>query len=112
MEIALNLRAIYPLVAVLIAIVIDTGLGVFRAISLGEFDLKKMPQFLQTKVLPVFGSLMLMAVFMNIKIEGVEWLGWLEIVYHASWATALASYGGEILKKVNDLIGTVEVPGK
>lgn len=110
MEVTLNLRAIYPLVAVLIAIVIDTGLGVFRAIAAGEFDLSKMPQFLKTKVLPVFGSLVLMALFMNIKIEGVEWLVWLEVVYHASWATALGAYGKEILTKIQDIIGPVQVP--
>lgn len=45
----------------LIAIVGDTLIGWLMAFIKGEFDIREAPRFLQTAVLPYFGSLLIVA---------------------------------------------------
>ncbi len=49
------------LCSVLGLIVVDTALGVIMAISQGHFDLRKLPQFLRTNILPYAGGLLILA---------------------------------------------------
>ena len=45
----------------LIAIACDTFIGWILAIVKGEFDIRKVPQFLKTNILPYFGALVILA---------------------------------------------------
>jgi len=48
-------------------ILADFVLGVLIAMKRGELDARKLPQFLQTSVLPYMGSLVLLALFVGVS---------------------------------------------
>lgn len=59
----LDMTIVYTLLAVLGVILIDTLLGIVRALAKGEFDVRLLPNFLRANVFPYVGSLLILAVF-------------------------------------------------
>lgn len=52
---------LFGLKLALIAILCDTAIGWLLAFVSGEFDIRMVPQFLKTNVLPYFGALVVLA---------------------------------------------------
>ncbi len=50
------------LLALLVATVVDTGVGILRSVVKGSFHLSFVANFLKTTILPLFGPVMLLAV--------------------------------------------------
>ena len=59
----LDMTIVYTLLAALSVIVIDTLLGIVRAVAAGDFDVRYLPKFMQTALLPYVGSMLILAVF-------------------------------------------------
>lgn len=59
----LDMTIVYTLLAALAVIVVDTLIGIVRAVAAGDFDVRYLPKFLQTAVLPYVGSMLILAVF-------------------------------------------------
>lgn len=60
---ALDGTVLQALVLTLGVILADTLLGLVRSIARGEFDVRKLPQFLTTNVFPYAGGLLVLALF-------------------------------------------------
>lgn len=86
--------SVYIVVVFLIAI--DTLFGWILAISRGEFEISKAPQFLRTNVLPYAGPLMLLAI-------GAMALDSIKVIYFPSAASAGASFISDIVDKARSL---------
>ncbi len=85
------------LVIVVAAILINMAFGVARAAKLGEFDVKRLPQFLADHVLPYVGGLVLLAVAAEFLGEPFAYL------YYPTVAAVLAKYAAEIKSKIQDI---------
>lgn len=77
----------------LVVILADALLGIIRAISRGEFDVRKLPQFLQSSVLPYAGSLVVLAVFSL-------WVSEIKVLLMACAGFTTAKYLAEIKDKL------------
>ncbi len=88
-------------VIVTVAIIIDTILGVIRALisSDGPFDFRKLPQFLASGILPYVGGLGVVAI-------AAQYIGepFLALFYAAAAATT-AKYIAEIKDKLQAILG-------
>lgn len=79
-------------------IVLDTLLGIITSISQKQFDIRKLPQFLQTSILPYIGGLTILAVFSyDVTVK--------PLFYTAATATT-AKYIAEIKDKISKMFGT------
>jgi hypothetical protein len=61
MDIALNNGIGAALIVVIVAIILDAVFGIIKAIIGSEFDLRKLPQFIATGVLPYLGGVSILA---------------------------------------------------
>jgi len=50
-------KVVTTLLSVLTLILVDTVLGILASLKMGQFDLRKLPQFLSRNVLPFIGAL-------------------------------------------------------
>lgn len=84
----------WALLIVVVAIVLDTLLGLIKAIKGGDFDFKLLPKFLATGILPFVGALAILA-------TAAEFIGapYMELFYIAA-AAVLAKYILEIRDKI------------
>lgn len=78
-------------------IVLDTLLGIINAISQKQFDIRKLPQFLQTSILPYIGGLAILAVF--------SYDGTIKPLFYAAAAATTAKYLAEIKDKLVKIFG-------
>lgn len=92
----LDMTILYTLLAALSVIFIDTLLGIVKAIAAGDFDLRYLPKFLQTALLPYVGSLLILAVFAVLVAE-------IKALLMASAAFVIAKFLAEIKDKLSDL---------
>ena len=97
MEFELDVQVLGSLLLVLSVIVADTLLGIIRAIARQEFDVRVLPQFLQTSVFPYVGSLIALAVFSFFVPE-------IKALLLAASAFLLAKYLAEIKDKLQDMV--------
>lgn len=84
---ALDLNLLYALLFVLALIVVDVLLGVSVALKNGTFDLKKLPQFLKTQILPYFlslSSLVGLAQLKDLQNLGTVAVAWAAIVTYVA----------------------------
>lgn len=91
----------WTLIVVVAAIIIDTILGAIRAAldDFEAFDLRLLPKFLATGILPYLGSLLILAL-------AAEFIGDpFAAIFYAAAAAALAKYVAEIKDKVTELFG-------
>lgn len=91
------------LLGVLTLILVDTLLGIMLSLKQGRFNLRKLPQFLSTNVLPYIGGLLVLGLAAGSNAQ-------LAAVFYAAAATAGTKYFIEIKDKVILLFGknTVE----
>lgn len=92
----LDMTIVYTLLAALSVIIIDTVLGIVKAISAGDFDLRYLPKFLQTALLPYVGSLLILAVFALFMAE-------IKVLLMASATFVIAKFLAEIKDKLADM---------
>ena len=95
----LELPIFTVLLIVLAAILVDTLFGVFDALKAGEFDIRLLPQFLATSVLPYVGGLAILA-FVTHLVGGP--FGYL---FYMVALAVLAKYLAEIKDKIQQLFG-------
>ena len=91
-------RAVMVVVAIIVA---DAIAGILKTFRPGEedFDIRKLPQFIATNVLPYAGGLIVLALVANFIGEAFE---------HAFYAVSLlvmAKYAAEFFDKVKVLFG-------
>ena len=92
---------VISLLTVLGLIVIDTLLGWLIAFSKGEFDIRKAPQFLRTKILPFVGPLVLLAI-------GAMSLDVIKAMYYPAAIAATGAFGADIKDKLVGVFGKIE----
>lgn len=96
----------WSLVVVAIAIAIDTVLGILLGLKNQQLDLRLLPQFLFTGVLPFIGGLLVLAIlayYIEVPFAGM---------FYAAAATIAAKYAADVWDKLKLLFGVVpKVPG-
>jgi hypothetical protein len=100
MTFAIDMTVIWTMLTIVCVIVIDTILGVIIAFSKGEFDPKKLPNFLKNNIFPFVGSLALLAI-------GAMSLDVIKVLFFASAAAALARFLAELKSKLESIFGTL-----
>jgi len=93
---------IATLLAVLGIILVDTLLGVVLAISKGQFDIRKFPQFIKTNVLPFMGGL----IILTLAAGNTE----LKAIFFASAAATVAKFLADLKDKIVALFGPGALP--
>ena len=97
LDFLLDLPLITALVVVISTILIDTLLGVFKAIRENEFDVRELPRFLRTSVLPYIGGLIVIGL-------AAEYVGKPYILmFHTIAAAVFVKYIAEIKDKLHAL---------
>jgi len=106
------MRVVWLLCAVILIIMLDTLLGIIRAVTQGEFDPRKLPQFLRTNILPFVGALLLMGLFSMVKLDpqydpqGL--LVFIEVLYFACVAATAWKFGADIKTKLVEVFGPLQ----
>ncbi|MHB8928853.1 MAG: hypothetical protein ACYC9Q_14625 [Bacillota bacterium] len=90
--------ALNTLLTVLILVGLNVLLGVVLAIKAGTFDVRQLPRFLQTDVLPILVPLLLLAAASIVYPD-------LKTVFVAAAAFVVAKYLAEVKDKVTELLG-------
>ena len=91
---------IYALLVIVGLIVIDTLMGVIKAVSGGSFDIRLLADYLKTGVLPYFGSLVLLgigALYVQPELFGA--------IFAASALATIAKFGTDIIDKTKTMTG-------
>lgn len=78
-------------------VLIDLLLGIFLSMKQGNFDVRKLPQFLTSGVLPYVGSLLMLALFVG-SIPAIA------AVFYSSAASVVAKFMVDIKDKLSELI--------
>lgn len=76
---------------------LDLLLGILLSIKQGNFDVRKLPQFLMRNVFPYMGSLLMLVVF-------VESIPAIAAIFYTSAATVVAKFLVDIKDKLSQLI--------
>lgn len=92
--------------AILVIILLDTLLGVILSIRAGTFDVRKLPQFMVTNLLPYAGGLLILALAGWVAGDYSTQL--LAIFYAAAAATG-AKFLAEAKDKVIQIFGDIQV---
>ena len=79
-------------------IVLDTLLGIIVSISKKEFDVRQLPRFLQTSILPYVGGLTILAIF--------SYNDTIKPLFYAAATATTAKYIAEIKDKISKMFGT------
>lgn len=84
--------------AVLGLILVDTILGILLSLKAGFFGFRKLPQFLETNVLPYIGGLIVLSLAASISVE-------MSALFYAAAATTSAKFLAEIKDKIVEVFG-------
>ena len=95
----LELPVFTALLIVLAAILVKTCFGIILAIKEKEFDVRKLPQFLATNVVPYIGGMAILAYVAHLAGGPFGYL------FYAVALAVLAKYLAEIKDKVQQLFG-------
>lgn len=99
LEFLLELPVITALLIIVAAIFVDALFGVFKSFQDGTFDIRKLPRFLATNILPYVGGLIVLAVV-------ARYIGRpFEYIFYAVAMAVLAKYLAEIIDKIKSLFG-------
>ena len=98
-------KVIIALGGVLALILVNLVLGTLLAIKTSTFDVRKLPQFLETNLLPYIGGLLVLALFSNMDPA-------LSVLFFTISAAVYAKFLANIKDQLVQLFGglTVEVP--
>jgi hypothetical protein len=80
----------------------DFLFGVLLAFRDGNFSFSKLPQFIQTSLLPYSGGLLLLALFSNVNTE-------LEALFFTIAATVTAKFLADIVAKAGQLFNGITI---
>ncbi len=83
---------------VLILVALNVLLGIVLSFKAGNFDVRQLPRFLQTDILPILAPLVLLAAAISVYPD-------LKAVFAASAAFVIAKYLAEVKDKVTQLLG-------
>lgn len=84
--------------AVLGLILVDTVLGILLSIKQGQFDFRKLPQFLAKNVLPYVGGLLILGLAASFSVE-------ISALYYASATAASAKFLIDVKDKIVQIFG-------
>lgn len=90
------------LIAVLCLVLADFLFGVFTSLRAGTFVFSKLPQFMETSLVPYIGGLLVLAFFSSINTE-------LSVLFFGIAATVTAKFIADITVKVGQLFSGVEL---
>ena len=99
LEFILELPIITALLIVLAGILVDTAFGIWLSLKDKKFDIRILPQFLATSVLPYVGGLVVLAFIAYYVGKPFEYL------FFAVAMAVLAKYLAEIKDKIRQLFG-------
>lgn len=91
--------------AVLVLILLDTLLGIILSIKASTFDIRKLPQFLVTNLLPYVGGLMVLA--LATYVAG-DYSTQLASIFFATATATAAKFIAEIKDKAAQIFGKVK----
>lgn len=91
---------VYTLLVVMGLIIVDTLLGVVKAIAEGTFDVRLLADYLKTGILPYIGALVILAI--GALYVQPEFFG---AVFAASAAAVIAKFGTDVIDKSKSLTG-------
>ncbi len=99
MEIVLSNGVGKALLVIVILIILDALFGIIKSIKRGEFDVRLLPQFVATGILPYLGGIVILAV-------PAEFVGapFTELFYAAAAVVGL-KYLAEVKDKIQALYG-------
>lgn len=95
-------KVIIALGGVLALILANLVLGVLLAIKMNTFDVRKLPQFLETNLLPYIGGLLILALFSNMDPT-------LSVLFFTISAAVYAKFLANIKDQLVQLFGGVSV---
>lgn len=95
-------KALVTLEAVLGLILADFILGVLVALRNGNFSFNKLPQFMQTNLIPFTGGLLVLALFSNANPE-------LGALFFTIAATVTVKFLADITAKVTQLFSGIQI---
>lgn len=95
-------NALVTLEGVLALVLADFLFGVLVSLRAGNFSFGKLPQFIQTSLLPYAGGLLLLAMFSKVN-------GELETLFFTIAATVTAKFMADIVSKVGTLFSGVTI---
>ncbi|GEM_PF-6364273 len=101
MILELNSEMWHAFSAVTILVLADVLLGIILAIRFQRFDLRQLPKFLQTGVLPVLGSLLVAGSAAMVVEEML-------VLFYAAVASATVKYLADIKDKLTAIFGELE----
>ncbi len=90
------------LVGVLCLVLADFVLGVLTSLRSGTFNLSKLPQFIETSLVPYVGGLLVLAFFSSVNTT-------LEVLFFSVTATITAKFLADITAKGSQLFSGVEL---
>lgn len=90
------------LVGVLCLVIADFVLGVLTSFRSGTFKLSKLPQFMETSLVPYVGGLLVLAFFSSTNTA-------LEVLFFSVTATITAKFLADITAKVTQLFNGVQI---
>jgi len=92
------------LLIIIIAIALDTVLGIMQALKEGTFDWSKLAKFFKTGVLPYVGGTLVLA--LAAYLAGVYFMP----LFYGFGTLIVAKYAGEIVIKIKAIIGVKKSP--
>lgn len=92
--------------AVLVLILLDTLLGIILSIKARSFDVRKLPQFLATNLLPYVGSLLILA--LAAYVTG-DYSAQIAVIFFAATAATAVKFIAEIKDKTVQIFGELNV---
>lgn len=95
------------LLSVLALILLDTLLGIILSIKAGTFNVRKLPQFLVTNLLPIVGSLL---VLVGTSYVAGQYTAEVTALFYAAAAAAALKFIAEIKDKVMQVFGMMDIP--
>ena len=93
--------------AIIAPILLDTLLGIILSLKAGTFNLRKLPQFLATNLLPYVGGLLVLA--LTAYIAG-DYTAQIAALFYAAAAATAAKFLAEIKDKVLQIFGKINIP--
>ena len=95
-------KVLATLGTVLSLILADFVFGVLVSLRNGNFSLSKLPQFVQTSLLPYIGGLLMLALFSNTNTE-------LKVLFFSIAATVTVKFLADIKDKVIQLFAGIQI---
>jgi hypothetical protein len=102
--------AIFTVLGSIIALVLaDALFGIILSIKAGKFDVRKLPQFLATNLLPYAGGLLVLALT---SLFAGDYSTQVIAIFGAAALVTGAKFVAEIIDKATQIFGKLEIPSQ